>query len=265
MFEVTVTPEFESWFRALAPSAAEHVAAALDLLESTGPSLDGVKASRLLLWYDGTFHIRPATVLDTERLAGLSEATDELRRLVFWYQEAMRWLDSPKFLARLAELDPETARAALSGIERVRGCVHIARNWGPYLRGLWPKVPEATQRLPGSGEAELVALSRIGAAPVPPRRDSVKDALLELLTLMGLDLEDAPEAPSGLRELTISTTTPKLRVIVGIDVPKKRILAILGEPLNRAYYGDSVRLCELRWREFCQSGAVEVEARHFNA
>ena len=86
-----------------------------------------------------------------------------------------------------------------------------------------------------------------------------KDSRHELLTLMGLDLEDAPEPPNGLRELTISTTHPPLRVIVGIDVPGKRILAILGEPLNRAYYGDSVRLCERRWREFCQLSFVEAE------
>jgi hypothetical protein len=61
-----------------------------------------------------------------------------------------------------------------------------------------------------------------------------------------------------LRELAISTINPPLRVIVGIDVPRQRILAILGEPLNRAYYGDSVRLCEQRWREFCESSAVEA-------
>ena len=90
--------------------------------------------------------------------------------------------------------------------------------------------------------------------------DSVKGALLELLTLMGLDFKDAPEPPSGLRELTISAANAALRVIVGIDVPKQRILAILGEPLDRAYYGDSVRLCEQRWRAFCESSAVGVEA-----
>lgn len=259
MFEVTVTPEFEFWFQALEPAVAEHVAAALDLLESSGPALDGVKASRWLLWYDGTFHIRPTSMLDRERLEGLNDATDELRRLAFWYQEAMRWLDSPKFLARLAELDPQTARAALSGIERVRGCVRVTRNWGPYLHGLGPKVPVAVQGAPVSGKAESVALSRMVAASTLARRDSVKGALVELLTLMGLDLEDAPEPPSGLRELTISTTSPPLRVIVGIDVPRKRILALLGEPLNRAYYGDSVRSCERRWREFCQSSFVEAE------
>ncbi len=258
MFEVTVTPEFESWFQALEPATAEHVAAALDLLESSGPGLDGVKASRLLLWYDGTFHIRPASALEVERLEGLNEATAELRRLVFWYQEAMRWLDSPKFLARLAELDPETARSALSGIERVRGCVRGTRNWGPYLHGLWPKVPVAMQWAPGSGKAELVASGKIDAARASSTRDSVKGALLELLTLMGLDPRDAPDPPSGLRELSISTTHPALRVIVGIDVPKQRVLVILGEPLNRAYYGDSVRLCEQRWREFYQSSAVEA-------
>jgi hypothetical protein len=51
--------------------------------------------------------------------------------------------------------------------------------------------------------------------------------------------------------MTISDLSPHVRLIYGIDVPNRRILLILGEPLDRSFYGDSVRLAERKWREYC--------------
>src|SRR5687768_285481 len=53
MFEITVSTEFEAWYHALDAAAAEQVAAELNVLERLGPELDVVRASRLLLWFDG--------------------------------------------------------------------------------------------------------------------------------------------------------------------------------------------------------------------
>ena len=93
--------------------------------------------------------------------------------------------------------------------------------------------------------------------------DAVQRALCEVLALVGLAPEDVADTESGLRELTISDATPSLRLIYAIDVPRRRILAILGEALNRAYYGDSVRLAEQRWRQYC--GELEAVAPRADA
>jgi len=57
---------------------------------------------------------------------------------------------------------------------------------------------------------------------------------------------------SGLCELTVVTTEPRLRLLFGLDVIEKRIVVLLGEPLDRAYYGDSVKLAERRWQAYCE-------------
>ena len=66
---------------------------------------------------------------------------------------------------------------------------------------------------------------------------------------------------SGLCELTVVSTEPRLHVLFGLDAPAQRIVALLGEPLTRSYYGDSVLLAERRWREYCTSDARALEAR----
>ena len=72
MYEITVTREFESWFKALESNAAEQIATALEVLESAGPALDPVKASRYLLWYDGLANARIDTAW-AERIIRLRE------------------------------------------------------------------------------------------------------------------------------------------------------------------------------------------------
>ena len=54
MYEITVSADFERWFESLNETVAERVVGALELLRATGPELDPVHQSRLLLWYDGT-------------------------------------------------------------------------------------------------------------------------------------------------------------------------------------------------------------------
>ena len=57
----------------------------------------------------------------------------------------------------------------------------------------------------------------------------------------------------------ITRVTPPLRVLFGIDATAKRLVALLGEPLDRAYYGDSVRFVETRWARY-QERAVRARA-----
>jgi hypothetical protein len=88
---------------------------------------------------------------------------------------------------------------------------------------------------------------------------SVKSALDDVLTLVGLGLGDLGDRESGLRELTVPGTAPVLRVLYGLDVSGQRLVALIGDALTRTYYGDSVRIAERRWSEYL--GRSQVEGR----
>jgi hypothetical protein len=222
MYEITVTKEFESWFKSLEPSDAEQVATALEVVESAGPALDPVKASPFLLWYDGV----TGTSLSnewTERLVRLRETAESARQLAAWQKEVVRSLESPAFLSRLAKLDRAAADRTFSAIERVKDRIRANK-----LRIQFLSNPQASL----------------------PSADSVKRGLSEVLALAGVEPSDVVDASSGLREMTITEPSPQIRIIYGIDVPRKCVLAILGERLNRSFYGDSVRFAERKWREY---------------
>jgi hypothetical protein len=119
MYEISVTREFESWFKALEPNAAEQIATALEVLESAGPALDPVKASRYLLWYDGVAGA-PVDVKWAERFIRLRQTAETARQLTLWQKEVVRCLESPAFLAHMAKLDRSTAHRTFLGIERMR-------------------------------------------------------------------------------------------------------------------------------------------------
>jgi len=223
MYEITVTREFESWFKALESNAAEQIATALEVLESAGPALDPIKASRYLLWYDGMTGA-PIDAAWAQRLIMLHETAESARQLTLWQKEAVRCLESPAFLARMAKLDRSTAHRTFESIERMRQRIHA-----------------------GKLHINLLAAAKAPAVV----NESVKRALTEVLDLAGVDADAVVDSSSGLREMTLEDGTPYVRLIYGIDFPKKRILVILGEPLDRAFYGDSVRFAERKWREYC--------------
>jgi hypothetical protein len=225
MYEITVTQEFEGWFKSLEPDTAEHVATALEVLESAGPALDPVKASRYLLWYDGVGRGVGRSGW-TERFLRLRATADFAHHLALWQKEVVRSLESPAFLARLARLDGASARRTLSAIESVKNRIRANKLQIQFLGN--PKVP----------------------SPPSPSPDSVKRGLFEVLATAGVEPTEVADTSSGLREMTLTEPTPSARVIYGIDVPGKRILVILGEPLDRSFYGDSVRLAERKWREY---------------
>jgi hypothetical protein len=270
MFEITVTREFELWFQALEPNAAELVAAELDVLESAGPALDPVRASRLLLWYDGTAPWASDGV--GEWLIRMRESADSLRELLLWQQEAVRCLESPTFQARVANLDRDAANRALLTIERVKESLRANRLWAGYRAGATrsaPGAPPEPKLAPAlTPQQRSLIAARLGhglalrhvARDHAPSADSVQRALREVLSLVGLEFADLVDGSSGLREVTITAVTPHLRLIYGIDVPQHRIVALVGERLDHTYYGDSVRLAEQRWREYQESAAQSAEA-----
>ena len=267
MFDISVTREFELWYQALEAQAAEYVASQLDLLERMGPELDVEKSSRLLLWFDGApperasapraaAHSRDGLLrelfeflplghlgpLGSHRMRALRVQSSELAQLIRHRDDALRCLETPAFVARFEDLAPEQAARAQELIAALRSAVRAAT------------LELNLQYASAHGHA--------AAAARGARRDQVQAALHEVLSFVGLRRAHVADLSSGLRELTLGELTPHCRIIYGIDTPRRRILAILGEPLDRAYYGDSVRLAERRWRAYCRDAASQSsEAR----
>jgi len=241
MFEISVTREFEDWYQALDAESAEKIAAELNVLERLGPELDAERSSPLLLWFDGTREREALSPL------GRRESGSELAQLLRRQHEALRCLETPNFLARFLKLEPRQAQRGHELVECLRASVRAA----------------TVQLLLSHRRAQL---AMVLASAAPSLRDGdwpgagVQAALLEVLSFVGLRLEDVADRSSGLRELTVATLTPPHRLLYAIDAPRRRILAILGEALDRAYYGDSVRLAERRWRDYCRTLRVSLQA-----
>jgi hypothetical protein len=234
MFQVIPEPEFSAWYEALPEPIAEEVATAIDLVASAGGLLAPEKLSRLLLWFDGT-----GSGLDLPGLEGLV-ASDHpalslslARGYLMWHQEVVLCLESQVFQERLGQLEPAHAAQALSLVERLQRKLQAARLSGTL--GVWR---------PGLTAADSSGL---------------RAAFLDLMSLMGLEPQLVLGSGSGLRELAITNLEPQLRVLFGLDFPARRLIAILGEELNRSYYGDSVKRAEQRWQGYCESLRQQLE------
>jgi hypothetical protein len=266
MFEIKPSTEFSAWFEALSPALAEEVACALDIVAAAGIALGPSHASRALLWFDGTGDGVPR---DFERsYAGFgrraaSRRGDDAQELLLWQREVVRCLESEAFRERLAQLDPRAASLALTMTESLKRQLLAARQRlaleaqarPPRLRadwagGLTPREERILRMRFGIGELPEASLFR-----------SLKEAFFEVLRLVGLEPTQIMNSQSGLCELTIVSTEPRLHVLFGLDAPAQRVIALLGEPLTRSYYGDSVTLAEERWRQYCESDAQQLDAR----
>lgn len=242
MFQVVPEPEFEEWYENLAEPLAEEVATAIDLAASTGDLVAPERLSRLLLWFDGTgsgsgpdLGVRGLVTLPGWPELPIARAHSYLQ----WHQEVLLCLESAPFRERLERLDPARAGLALTQVERLKRKLHATRfagTWSPWSHG-----------------------ARHGSEAQTKDPSGLRGAFLDLLRLMGLEPETVLGSGSGLRELCIDNVRPQLRVLFGLDFPAKRLIAILGEPLARRYYGDSVRRAEQRWREYCAALASKSQ------
>lgn len=230
MFQVVPQPEFSAWYEALPEPLAEEVATAIDLAASASGGLEPERLSRRLLWFDGTgtgttSELGPAGFpRQTPGEAGRA-SLEQLRSYLSWHDEVLLCLQSAPFAARLERLESAPAEQALALVERLKQKLHAARVSGSF----------AAWRRAGAIERDPLGL---------------RASFEQLLALVGLDARLVLGAGSGLRELCIDNVRPQLRVLFGLDFPARRLLAILGEPLDRRYYGDSVRLAEQRWQDY---------------
>ncbi|HWZ90351.1 MAG TPA: hypothetical protein VNW92_15920 [Polyangiaceae bacterium] len=266
MFEIQPSTEFSAWFETLSPAFAEEVACALDLLALAGTALGPSHASRAVLWFDGTGDGVPRDFEHKYELIRRREASrlgGDAQELMLWQREVVRCLESEAFRTRLAQLEPKAASLALSAVEGLKRRLLAARtrlaleaqpglqrpptNWAG---GLTPREERVLQARFGIGELPEASLFR-----------ALKETFFEVLRLVGLEPKQLMNSASGLCELTIVATEPRLHVLFGLDAPAQRIVALLGEPLTRSYYGDSVKLAERRWQEYCASEAQSLAVR----
>ena len=228
MFQVVPEPEFAAWFESLPEPLAEEVATAIDLAANVGGLIAPERLSRLLLWFDSTGSGSGPEL----GVPGL----EYVHQYLMWHQEARLCLESAVFRERLERLDPKTAAQALNEVERLKHQLHatrVASNLTPWVPGSPASATEAT---------------------------GLRGRFLKLLGLMGLEPQVVLGSSSGLRELCIDNLQPQLRVLFGLDFEGKRLLAISGEPLNRRYYGDSVRHAEQRWQQYCAAPSTTRNA-----
>jgi hypothetical protein len=238
MFRLSPQPEFVAWFESLGESEAEEVAAALEVVASAGEALDPPRVSRALLWFDGT-GTGAGSLLEGGLELAVSHSAEALRSMLTWQRELIAALEAEPFGVRLASLSPEVSAEALDTVARLRSEL---RAWQREVLLRFASGTVSTERLT-SKRAELM------------------QTFSSVLELMGFSAGRFIALSNGLRELTIATTNPKLRVLFGVDATAKRLIVLLGEPLTRAYYGDSVRRAEQRWATYQERVLTERTER----
>jgi hypothetical protein len=87
----------------------------------------------------------------------------------------------------------------------------------------------------------------------------VREAYFAALAAAGFEVADVPPTQDALREISLRSTAPGLRLLYGIDHAKNRGLVVLGEWLDRSFYGDSVREAEAVWRSFLAGRPLQTQ------
>lgn len=233
MLQPLTSEQFAEWFDALDEPAAEDVATAIEVVERLGPTRAPPGSSELLLWYE---HPALARVI-SDSLNWDLEAWGSFRG---YAGQILEKLESARFLARLSSL------GAGQAAEVLRLTKEIQRASDPRLR--W---------------ALKLAGDPLGAArEVRPERACAEVRRLYLATLdaAGFKVEDVPAHSLALRELSRRSSAFPFRLLYGVDIKRELALFVLGERLDRAYYGDSVRRAERTWQRFLDGSLEAVEA-----
>jgi hypothetical protein len=226
MFQVLTTNGFADWFAGLDDRVAEEVATAVELVEQLGATQAPPGSRESLLWYEDR---RMARFGFADALSWDLEAWGALRD---YAQQILAKLESPQFSARLERLRGREAGAVLDCIRQIR------RAMDPRLR--W------ALKLSGSALA-------LGSDVRPENAcTDLRRLYFAALEAAGFKVEDVPAHSLALRELARREPAPAFRVLYGVHVQRETALFVLGEWLDRSYYGDSVRRAERMWKQFLQ-------------
>jgi hypothetical protein len=223
VLDLLLTDPFAAWFAALEDAAAEDVATALDVVEQLGATQAPPASREALLWYEHP------TVAEFEQAGSLAWQLEEWGAFHDYAQRILAKLESPRFVARLARLGTREATQVLSLVRSVKRVVNPRMRWALRAGGLQPRLPWVTD---GDPCAEL------------------RRRYLEVLAAAGFEVTDVPAYSAALRELSRRAPSPAYRLLYGVDVRRGVALFVLGEWLDRSFYGDSVRRAERMWRAY---------------
>jgi hypothetical protein len=233
VLQLLTTDEFARWFEALGDKQAEDVATALDVVEQLGPTRAPPGSREALLWYEHPYAARFR--------AGGSLAWDLEDWGCFrdYAVQIIAKLESPRFAARLARLPSREANEVLALLRQLKRAMS-----DPRL--MWTFRSNARGDLAGRPRAEDACAE-------------VRRLYLAALEAAGFKATDVPAHSLALRELARRLPGPPFRLLYGVNAEKETALFVLGEQLDRTFYGDSVRRAEALWKQYLDGTLHHVE------
>jgi hypothetical protein len=239
VLRLLTTDDFAQWFAGLGDPAAEDVATALEIVAQLGPEKAAPGSRTSLLWYE---HPSISHVPGPSWIVGELEDWGDFRD---YAHQILQAIESPRFTARLMRLAPSEAARVFESIERLKRMADPRTRW--------------TFKVHAAGTA-----SETAAAGTDERQQGARAELrriyLDVLAAAGFELIDLPAHSLALRELSRRLPAPGFRLLYGVDAERERALFVLGERLDKSYYGDSVRRAERLWQRF-QQGTLRANER----
>jgi hypothetical protein len=246
--ELLTTDAFATWFSSLDAAPAEDVAATLEVIVELGTRTEAPGSSELLLWYEHPLLSQRPLPSYTERFRPeLVKFMQDWQQAAGYVKRVIKHLESPQLTARLARLSPKDAAEITDAVKRIRRMT--------TMRGLALSDFQVKHRI-----SPLRALTAFESQKLASFADvsEIRDAYFATLAAAGFEVQDVAPSPGVLREISLRSTPPGLRILYGIDETKNRGLVVLGEWLDRSFYGDSVRRAEAVWARFLGGEPLSV-------
>jgi hypothetical protein len=249
MLDLLTTDGFAAWFSGLPADPAEDVAATLELIVQLGTRAEAPGSSEWLLWYEHpSVSQRPLRDLSERFAPEIVEFSRDWGHFNGYVRRIVKHLESPQFVARLSRLSPADAAFVAEAVKRIRRLATIRLL---SLSDLQTRGRLSALRSPSPSTA--AALARIVDVT------AVRECYFAALAAAGIEVVDMPPHTAALREITLRSTSPGLRILYGLDEPKSRGLVVLGEWLDRSFYGDSVRRAEAVWGQFLEGRSLVTQ------
>jgi hypothetical protein len=230
MLTLLVTDTFADWFAALDDETAEDAATALEVIEQVGPARSAPGSRESLLWYEHP------SVSRFEVLDALDWELEAWGCFRDYAKQILAALGAPRFTARLAHIGAKQAEVVMRAVRDIKRATDPRTRWALKLHD-----PNGTY---AKGESDKAC-------------GEIRRLYFTALEAAGFEVEDVAPHSRALRELSQRKPERSFRLLYGVDAARGSALAILGERLDRSFYGDSVRRAEHVWKQFLEGTGEE--------